>query len=212
MTPAIDRQAFKDLLQPLCHQFRASFDVSDWTVYYEALCDISERLLRAAVVLVSRADVEFMPRPGQLRAYAEQARQTALAADPWRPCASCADMRGWVEMVDGLGDRRLARCPCAQAHRADLADGGIPPDSLTPAPLVGDRDEGQTWTDPARRGPDPLQLPPALQAHVHTLAASHALDAQLSRESLHKMRRSADLTPQTDLEGRPLPPRRGRKG
>lgn len=199
----VDRETFRSILSPLCTMFRVSFDVAQWTVYYEALTDVSEVLLRSAVVLASRDGREFMPRPGELRAYAEQDRLARLAAQPWKPCIECLDAKGFVEVVDGNGVKRLAPCGCRAMYRQQLAAAGVPSRSLLEAPRE-EGDEGATWASGSR--PDPASLPPALQQQVRELATAHDMSRSFSRESRHKRLQSADLTPQTDLEGRPLPP------
>jgi hypothetical protein len=185
---SIDRQAFRELLRPLCTMFRANFGVSEWTVYYQALSDVSAVLLQDAIVLASRDDSRsFMPRPGELRGYAETARLTRLAATPWQPCVQCAPFRGFIEVtVDGV--KRMGNCPCRAAHRSALEAQGVPPRPLVDA--VAERSDAEAWAQIAA-APDPRQLPPGVAPKVKSIAGAHRMP-------------SAGQSLQTDVDGEPL--------
>jgi hypothetical protein len=204
---SIERAAFKKLLNPLCAMFRAQFDVAQWTVYFHALSDISATLLEEAIVLASRDTREFMPRPGELRAYAETARVAKLAATPWKPCGSCESLNGFIEITDDHGVKRLTKCGCQAAHRVVLEKAGIPSRPLIEAPVERHTD-ASAWDDVPDI--DPCRLPAPIASQVKQIARAHDMRARLSRESVEKAGRSVDLTPQTDLDGRPLPPLRER--
>jgi hypothetical protein len=183
----IDRNAFRELLRPLVTMFRATFGVGEWTVYYQALADVPDVLLQDAVVLASRDEARaFMPRPGELRGYAEQARLARLAASPWAPCEACAPMRGFIERtVDGV--TRLAKCPCQAEHRDRLAAAGVPARSLA-AGAVLDRSDEAAWA--AVPEPfEPRRLPAGVAADITRIARAH---------------RMPRARVQTDLDGRAI--------
>ncbi len=160
--------------------FRATFGVGEWTVYYQSLSDISEVLLHDAVVLASRDETRsFMPRPGELRGYAEEARLTHVAAAPWKPCVECAPFRGFIEVtVDGV--KRMGACPCRAAHRAALEAQGIPPRPLTT--VVDERTDAEAWARiPA--APDPQQLPPGVAPAIKRIARDHRMPSAPIRQT-----------------------------
>jgi hypothetical protein len=168
-------------------------------VYYQALADLSRPLLEAAIVAASRGDREFIPRPGELRAFAEQARRAQLAARPWRPCPDCAPLAGFIETIDTHGVARLMSCPCRDAYWRRLADDGIPSRSVLEGPS-DEREDAAMWASvPAPPEPD------------HVAAAAMPILADMRAIARVKTMPST-LPPQTDPDGHPLPewPRRRR--
>ena len=71
------REAFKAILDPLVLALRAEVDLPTWTAYFRALQDVPPALLASAVERAAKS-CTFMPKPGELRAYAEQARQALV--------------------------------------------------------------------------------------------------------------------------------------
>lgn len=187
----MDRGEFIALLAPLVKMFDRTFDVADWTVYYQALADVPSGLLQAAVVQAARESRAFMPRAGELRALAEAARRARIAARPWSACEACSDLKGFIETIDDAGVTRLARCPCIARHDAQLAAEGLPTRALTESAEHAPESEAALWESIPTKQIDPRQLPPAVASEIKAIARQH--------------RMPLPTTPQTDLEGRPLP-------
>ena len=40
---------------------------------------------------------------------------------PFEPCEACQESPGFIELQDGQGIPRLARCPCWRAHQRRIA-------------------------------------------------------------------------------------------
>ena len=121
----MERQEFVAIVTPLCLAMRSQFDQPTWTVYYRALEDVPAGLLVAAVERAIKSGNAFMPKPGELRLYAEQARQAAIAALPYSPaeCEQC-DGTGWETLTEH-GVERLARCGCWKRHQERLQQLGV---------------------------------------------------------------------------------------
>jgi hypothetical protein len=167
--------------------FRFSFGVGEWTVYYEALADVPDVLLQDAVVMASRDEARaFMPRPGELRGYAEQSRLARLVASPWAPCEACAPLHGFIERITN-GVTRLAKCPCQAEHRDRLAADGVPAKSLVAGAVRGRSDEAAWAAVPEPT--DPRLLPAGVAADIARIAQAH----RMPRARI-----------QTDLDGRTL--------
>jgi len=191
----IDRETFRELLQPLVTMRRAKFDVADWTVYYRVLAEIPASLLEAAVIEAARAEQTFMEQPGELLAYAERVRQARLAASPWQPCDDCAALKGFIEITDSEGVKRLQPCACKQRHRAQLEASDIPLRALIGSPKARVDDAIDWHQVPARVDPRALPAPARrVLTDVKTIAREHTMPKA--------------FTPQTDLDGQPLPERR----
>lgn len=124
----MDRIELRDLLRPLTVLYGIDFDVAQWLTYYRALADVPAPLLVEAVNRAGQS-LKFMPKPAELRAFAEDARRSLLAAHPFSACAAC-DESGWVE-IEISGVKRVKRCQCWNAWQAQLANFGV-----TSAPLA----------------------------------------------------------------------------
>lgn len=120
------RQEFRATMRPLLSIDRRTFDEGEWRVFFETLRDIPPTLLRQAVVLMARQQRQFPFRPGDIRAAAESCRQQLLAADPWRPCSDCRELKGFVEITDTQGVHRMQKCGCIAAYNERLAIAGVP--------------------------------------------------------------------------------------
>lgn len=118
------RDEFVETLGPLVLAMRADFDKPTWTAYYQALENIPAPLFREAVATAMQQDREFFPKANELRALAERARQTFIAAHPYEGCWECEHSKGWrPTLVDGVA--RVERCPCLEQHRMKLAALGV---------------------------------------------------------------------------------------
>ena len=126
------------LLAPLAVTLRADLDGPTFRAYHRALEDVPTRLLAAAVERAAKSD-RFMPKPGELRAYAEDARKVLLAAHPFEClCGNCS-VQGFVEReLDGV--RRMVRGSCWRAHQDKLSAIGV---GAAPLALPAARD----WTE-----------------------------------------------------------------
>lgn len=124
----MDRAEFKALLEPLVFALRADFDLPTWTVYFRALEDVPAGLLAAAVERAAKS-CTFMPKPGELRTFAEEARLALRAATKFECfCGNCTAL-GFIEReIDGV--KRMARGPCWQAHQDRLGSVGTEPLAL----------------------------------------------------------------------------------
>lgn len=121
------RAEFRRVLNPLVILMGAKFDAASWVLYWQALEDVPVALLEAAVTAWARSPQRFMPRPGELRQAAEDARQALSAAIKHEPCGVCVS--GWIEGPDGA-----RRCDCWRAHQARVSAAGInQPIALPPA-------------------------------------------------------------------------------
>lgn len=118
------RERFRSILGPLVLALRAEFDQPNWTAYYRALQDVPDALLAAAVDRALRSPSPFMPKPGELRAAAEQERQALRAAQKYAGCLECEDQIGWrtVTHPDGA---KVERCPCWKRHQQKLEELGV---------------------------------------------------------------------------------------
>ena len=124
----MDRTEFTRIVGPLVLAL-GRLDAAGWTVYFQALSDVPPQMLEAAVGLAMKQDRTWLPKPGELRALAEQARHTLFAAHPYQPCEDC-NRTGWVELdVDGV--RRVERCRCRSAWTAQLDRLGLIGPSLS---------------------------------------------------------------------------------
>lgn len=118
----MERTEFKALLEPLVVALRADFDLPAWTVYFRALEDVPAALLAAAVERSAKSD-RFMPKPGELRQYAEDARKALVASVAYLPCAQCEET-GWEPVtVDGV--TRMRRCGCWRRYQDKIAALGV---------------------------------------------------------------------------------------
>src|SRR3990167_5494480 len=81
----VTREQFEAILKPLVLALRAEFDLPTWTAYFRALEDVPPALLAAAVSRAAKS-ATFMPKPGELRTWAEEARQAVIAAYPFTGC------------------------------------------------------------------------------------------------------------------------------
>jgi hypothetical protein len=118
------RKEFKSIIEPVAVSMRADFDEPTWLTYYAALKDVEPGLLRAAALKVAQSISPFFPKPGELRALAEQARVDLSAARKFVACDDCSGS-GWETFIDDNGISRVRRCPCWHAHQQRLADGGL---------------------------------------------------------------------------------------
>ena len=124
----MERPEFVAILSPLVVTMRAQFDQPTWTAYYRALEDVPAALLASAVVRATKS-ATFMPKPGELRQFAEDARKALVASVKFDPseCAQC-DGTGW-ETVTEHDVKRVQRCGCwtrYQQHVAALGCGSEP--------------------------------------------------------------------------------------
>lgn len=117
------RPEFIAMLQPLVSAFRVDMDMPAWSAYFRALEDVPLRLLEAAVSRCLKSGGAFLPKPGELRQMAEEARMALLSAHPFHPC-ECCSAQGWTEQVMG-GVRRMVRCACWHAHQQRIAQLGV---------------------------------------------------------------------------------------
>lgn len=120
------RKEFRAAMRPLLSVDRRTFDEGEWLVFFESLRDIPPVLLRQAVVAMARMQRTYPFRPGDIRAAAESCRQQLLAADPWRPCSDCRELKGFVEITDQHGVQRMQKCGCIAAYNRRLLEAGIP--------------------------------------------------------------------------------------
>lgn len=118
MTEEALRAEFKRAIEPLVIAMGAKFDAATYVLYFQALSDVPLTLLRAAVTACAKSDRRFMPRPGELRKLAEDARLALSAAMPFEACAECEN--GWLETPNGL-----VRCVCWLGHQRQLSDAGV---------------------------------------------------------------------------------------
>lgn len=118
----MNRSEFRAMIEPLVVALGASFDLPTWTVYYRALEDVSAPLLAAAVERAAKS-ARFMPKPGELRQYAEDARTALMAAHPYEGCCECEGQIGWRPRLDQ--PRAVERCPCWGRHQERLAQLGV---------------------------------------------------------------------------------------
>ena len=124
----MERTDFVAILSPLVVTMRAQFDQPTWGAYYRALSDVPSSLLAAAVDRAVKS-ARFMPKPGELREWAEEARQKAIQALGAPGCAMCEDSKGFVSVTGSDGITRMERCGCfkrLQEKRAELAVGDQP--------------------------------------------------------------------------------------
>jgi len=112
------REQFRDILGPLVLALRADFDLPTWMVYFRALADVPAQLLASAVERAAKS-CTFMPKPGELRTFAEDARTALFKAHQYVGCADCEDSRGWrtVTYPDGA---RQERCPCRLRYQQKM--------------------------------------------------------------------------------------------
>ena len=119
---AISRTEFVALLEPLRLMLRQEIDQPTWTVYYRALADVPAPLLQAAVDRAGKS-CTFLPRPSELRQFADEARTALLAANAFASCGVCSD-QGWTETeIDGV--KRQVRCRCWTAHQQKIQALGV---------------------------------------------------------------------------------------
>lgn len=132
------RDQFRAILGPLVLVLRADFDLPTWTAYYRALGDVPAPLLAAAVDRATKT-ATFMPKPGELRTFAEAARKALIASLPYDPseCAQC-DGTGWETLTEG-DVQRVTRCGCWKRHQAQVAELGCGhvPLALSPGTEMG---------------------------------------------------------------------------
>jgi len=121
-----DRSEFRSTMRLLLAADKRTFDVAEWTVFFDSLRDIPAPLLKRAVLALARTPRKYPFRPGDVRAAAEDCRKQLLAADPWQPCSDCRDLNGFVEITDTQGVQRLQVCGCKKAYAARLTKDGIP--------------------------------------------------------------------------------------
>ena len=118
----MERIEFVRVVDPLVKAMRQTFDTPTWTIYYRALDDVPGRLLEAAVDRAAKS-CRFMPKPGELREFAEEARKALIASVQFTACEQC-DGTGWSQIgIDGV--QRVQRCHCWKAHQQKLADLGV---------------------------------------------------------------------------------------
>lgn len=119
------RAAFKSLFGPLLVAHRRTFDVLEWTVFFEALADVPTPLLQAAVRAMIRQPRRYPFRPADVREVAETCRQDLLRRHPHEPCEACQPTGGWLTVTDAQGVERLTKCPCIAAWREQLEQIGV---------------------------------------------------------------------------------------
>jgi hypothetical protein len=139
------RAQFEAILKPLVIALGAAFDLPTWTLYARALEDVPPALLEAAVARAARSTDaqgrQWMPKPGELRQWAEEARLALVAAHPFAPCSGCST-NGWTQAGGGV---YVKRCPCWTAHQERLAALGVGPERLA---LPAARDWTETGEQP----------------------------------------------------------------
>ena len=116
------RDEFRAILGPLVLTLRAEFDAPTWTAYYRALEDVPGRLLVSAVDRAIKS-ATFMPKPGELRTLAEEARKALLQMHPYTGCADCEAAIGWRPRLDA--PNTVERCPCHARHQQQLTELGV---------------------------------------------------------------------------------------
>lgn len=132
------KQEFKNTIELLLAADRRTFDVAEWTVFFDALHDIPAPLLKRAVLTMARTQRRFPFRPGDIREAAERCRQELLKAEPWRPCGDCESLNGFIEITDDAGVKRLKKCDCIKSYNDRILGSGIP---VQPLLYLGDGDE-----------------------------------------------------------------------
>lgn len=111
------------IVAPLLLAYRQSFDAGQWGAYQRALDDVPAVLLEQAVERALKGGGAFLPKPAELRQFAEDARKALLVAHPFEPCEMCS-VQGWTEtVIDGV--RRMTRCSCWHAHQQTIARLGV---------------------------------------------------------------------------------------
>ena len=130
----MDKTTFARAMAPLMTVYQQDIDKFVWSAYFNALKDIPERLLTAAVskALATRS---WFPKPAELRADAESCRLELLAQNPYLGCEECDDHRGWRSTTRQDGVPCVERCPCVRRHQQKLASLGADsgPLALPPA-------------------------------------------------------------------------------
>lgn len=111
------------ILTPLVMALRADFDAPTYRAYHRALDDVPSPLLQSAVDHAMRT-ATFVPKPGELRTLAEDARRALIAAHPYEPCAECHHIGTVAIRVSGL-PVRYEKCRCWRAYQMRLANLGI---------------------------------------------------------------------------------------
>ena len=125
------------LLEPLRLAMGVEVDQPTWTVYFRALHDLPVQLLLAAVDRALKSSTRFMPKPGELRQFAEDARTALMASVQYVPCAQC-DETGW-EGIEIDGVTRARRCGCWHRHQEKIQALGVGHEPLAlPAGGYGD--------------------------------------------------------------------------
>lgn len=116
------------LLAELALTLGADVDETSFRSYHRALQDVPVSLFEAAVTRAAKS-CRFLPRPAELRQFADEARIALLKAHPFQPCVECSEV-GWRE-VEINGVKRMVRCRCWNAHQAQLQRLGVGKAPLT---------------------------------------------------------------------------------
>lgn len=100
-------------------------DLTEVRAAWSVLHDIPLPLLDLAMQRAVRTR-RFFPRIAELREDAEKSRQEVIAAEPWRPCADCRELNGFVEITDTEGVQRLKICDCRARYQQRMSGLGVP--------------------------------------------------------------------------------------
>lgn len=118
-------EEFKTVTLPLAVLLGAEWDAPTWKLYHRAVESIPLPLYVAAVAQAAETRTSRMPTAGAIRELAEGQRQAFLKAHPYDGCIDCEHSKGWREITDKRGDKRMERCPCWGRHQQKLAGMGV---------------------------------------------------------------------------------------
>lgn len=129
------------VLMPLALALRADMDAPTFRAYHRSLEEIPLALLEAAVVKAMQRPSPFMPKPGELRALAEERRKELIAAHPYERCAEC-NHTGIVrlERADPWAGKppKYGKCKCWERYQTRLGLLGIGTEPLALPEAVND--------------------------------------------------------------------------
>ena len=118
---------FKRVTMPLAVLLGAEWDAPTWKLYHRAVESVPLPLYVAAVAQAAETRTSKMPTAGAIRELAEGQRQAFLTAHPYDGCIDCEHSKGWREITDRRGDKRMERCPCFTRHQQRLEQMGVTP-------------------------------------------------------------------------------------
>jgi hypothetical protein len=156
-----------ELLTPYAIAMRVQMDVPTFKAYAMVLNDVPAHLAAAGLEALVKAGARFMPSAPEVRTAAEKARRHELALQQWDGCADCEDQKGWREVTDGRGVKRLERCQCVSRHRALMHERGLL-EAIAPLPGEVARESEQVY-------PTLEQIPEKVRAQLSAVAGQKVL-------------------------------------